>query len=160
MEVTITRPIATKITVSKAGAIGTTISKIITKVVQSGVGLQGATGAAGGGVEATYACPATVAVADLVMLVGSNQVDRTDNGSPATCDALGFVISKPSSTQAVVRSSGQAAVFTGLTPAQRYWVGSAGALTATPPNTGVVQQVSKAVTATILHIAIQPRIIL
>ena len=110
--------------------------------------------------ENVYDCPPDVVVTKAVYLSGENEVDLADNGSASTCDAFGVVISKPSTTRAIVRSLGPADVFSGLTPQTTYYVGAAGELAASPPETGIVQQLGKAVTATVLHVAIKPRVIL
>lgn len=160
MNVTITRPIASRITVTKADTTRVVASRTVVKVIQSGVGLQGAAGPAGGGVESTYDCPSTVAVADSVYLSGSNAVDRADSASAATCDAIGFVMSKPTTTTAVIRSAGQAGVFSGLVPNERYFVGSSGGITATPPSVGAVKRVGRAVTTTVMNIEMHPLVVL
>ena len=109
---------------------------------------------------ATYDCPSSVAVGDWVYLSGSNSVTVADNGSEATCNVLGIVILKPTTIRAVVRSFGQTTALSGLTAAQRYWMGTAGAMTSTPPSSGVFQQLGSAITTTLFHIDIQQRVIL
>ena len=95
MKVTVRRPIASQVDVNN----------VITKVVQSSVGLQGAQGLPGayGATDETYNCSSSIAVANSVFISGLNTIGLNDSSSQATCDVLGVVISKPTSTTAVVR---------------------------------------------------------
>ena len=106
-----------------------------------------------------FICPSAVLPSDVVYLMDDNKIDLADNSNSVTGDVLGVVISKPTSVTAFVRSRGPTNLFSGLTPTQKYFMGSSGALISTPPSNGVIQRVGKALTATTLYIDIQPRIL-
>jgi len=114
-------------------------------------------------VREIYDCPSDVVVCDAVYLSAESMIDRANASSALTCDVIGVVVEKPTSTTAIVQPIGLTNIFSDLSPNQRYWVDTtAGALTTIPPSTTgqVVQQVGRAVTATIMQVAIQPRILL
>lgn len=96
----------------------------------------------GSGVSTTpYACPAGVAVGDVVYLTGSDAVDKASSASVATVPAIGFVAAKPTPTTCVVRYHDEQSGFLGLTPGATYYVSptTAGAITAVAP--GLLGQV-------------------
>ena len=90
----------------------------------------------------TYACPATVAVNDVVYVSGSGTADKALASDPARMPARGFVVSKPTATSCVISQNGEFPI-AGFTAQQSLYVSavSAGALSATPPATiGHVEQ--------------------
>lgn len=91
----------------------------------------------GGADEATYTCPSGVAVRDAVYISAANTVDSARANSASTLPVVGVVVSKPTSTTAVVRMSGEVDGFSALTPNATYFLSAsvAGAITATAPTT-------------------------
>mgnify|MGYP001570024606 CR=1 FL=1 len=127
-------------------------------LVDSGGGTADAepTGGGGGGgtgtVEATYTCPVSVAVGDVVRVTGSDSVDKADAASLAN-RAVGIVTSKPTTTSAVVRSAGDCSVFSGLTPGDDYFLSTTpGAMTNAPDTSvgKVLQRLGVAKTSSVL----------
>ena len=119
----------------------------------------------GGGAttQRQYSCPSSVAVGDAVRVTGSDAVDKTDASGPTTTPGVGFVVSKPSATAAVVQHAGPADVLAGLTPGGRYFLAATpGQITTIPPSGPgqVVQYVGVAVTATVLVVAMGQRVLL
>lgn len=121
-------------------------------------GPPGPTGPAGVGVTDNYNCPTSVAVNDVVYeSAGSNNVDRANATSTATGPAIGFVISKPTTTTCIVQFMGPVSGFTGLTPDTQYYLTTAnGAISTTPPSGSgnTVQKVGVAKSTTVLEILI------
>jgi hypothetical protein len=105
---------------------------------------------------ASFDCPGTVAVGDVVYLSAADTVDKasaTDDTKPA----IGVVVSKPTATTAVVRWGGTASVFAGLTPGATYYLSTvAGTITDTAPSGSgnIVQRLGFAKNATTLFIQI------
>ncbi len=67
-------------------------------------------------VSAQYSTGVGVAVNDLVYINGSGSVDKADANGSGTFPAIGFVLSKPTTTQAIVQFMGELSGFSGLTP--------------------------------------------
>ena len=76
----------------------------------------------GGGNVGLYSCPSGVAVLDAVYSTGADTVDKAIATSVATLPAIGFVLSKPTITTAVVQYDGELAGFTGLIPDMTYFL--------------------------------------
>lgn len=115
-------------------------------------------GASGGSatqvVSATiFTVPAAVVVGDLVYLTGADTADRADNTSETTTPARGIVLSKPTSTTAILVTSGEVSGFSGLTPGANQFLGTAGGLiesVAALIDGNFVQRVGEAINATTL----------
>lgn len=123
----------------------------------------------GGGFERVadiFACPAGVAVGDVVYFSAPGTVDKASaaSGGGQTPAAVGVVIAKPTAVSAQVLSAGSADVYVGLTPGARYFVSpvTPGALTITPPvGAGeVLQLIGRAATATKLLVNVVPENVL
>lgn len=103
--------------------------------------------------ETEWACPATVAIRDVVYQTGPDSVDKARANTTATMPSVGIVRAKPNPTTCIVGRSGEMTGFT-LTADNYYYVSAttAGAVTITPPSTSgnVIQQVGYAKTASIL----------
>jgi hypothetical protein len=70
----------------------------------------------------TYACPATVAIGDIVYLSAGATVDKASAVSSVTA-AMGVVLTKPTALSALVLfGEGEASVFAGLTPTAQYYL--------------------------------------
>lgn len=87
------------------------------------------------GTEATYTCSASLSVGQIVYVSGSNTVDLADNTNINTVPCIGMIISKPTSTSCTIKNTGEVTNLTGIIPGQKYYVGSGGAITDTPPTT-------------------------
>lgn len=104
-------------------------------------------------VTGLYTCPGTVAVGDAVYSSGSGSCDKADADVPAQLPVIGFVISKPTATSAVVQYYGEASVFGGLVPDATYFLSTTpGQITTTAPSApgSAVQRLGFAKTATTL----------
>ena len=118
---------------------------------------------AGGGSAArvtsvtVYTVPVAVNVGNVVYLTGANAVDDGDNTSTSTVPVMGLVISKPTTTTAILLYFGEtpSGVLSGLTPAAIYFLGTAGLITATPPTAvgSVIQKIGEAIDADTLLFA-------
>lgn len=98
----------------------------------------------------TYSCSSLVKVNDAVAVDVADHVVATDN-TTILKPVLGFVLSKPSTTKAVVQYEGEMKGFSGLTVGLTYYLGdTAGTISATPPsNPGqLVQRVGVARSST------------
>ena len=69
-----------------------------------------------------YACPVTVVVGDAVYLSGADTVDTASAASDATAPAIGFAISKPTTTTVNVQYDGSVGGFSLLTPGNTYFL--------------------------------------
>ena len=83
-------------------------------------------------------CPADVAVGDLVYVTGTEvggviQVDQVDPALRAKMPAIGIVTVKSTATRCTVHKLGLFTPPGALTAGSRYFVGSAGVLSASPP---------------------------
>lgn len=111
-------------------------------------------------VEIAYTCTATEAVGDIVCLdpSGSNKVIKASNTSTSTAPAIGIIVSKPSTTTAVIRTGVESGGFVGIVAGATYFLGTSGTLTTTAPTaTGtIVQSVGIGVSST--KVLIDPEI--
>lgn len=108
-------------------------------------------GAASGKTEVWNAA-AGVQVNDAVYVSGPNTVDRADASQASTSPAIGFVVSKPTATTAIVQYFGILPnTFVGLTAGTVYYLGLLpGTITANKPILAgqVIQQVAVAMSGT------------
>lgn len=105
----------------------------------------------------TYTVPGTVAVGDTVYVTGASTADKASNAAFATAGgAVGIVVQKPTGTTAVVALAGEVSTLSGLTAGLTYFLGTAGAVTATPPTSAgqVVRRIGVAKSATTLSLDI------
>lgn len=112
-------------------------------------------------VSAQYATGVGVAVNDLVYVDGSGSVDKADANGSGTFPAIGFVISKPTTTQAIVQFMGELDGFSGLTLGQRLFMsetpGQVVDDTALPTSSGAaIQPVAVVRTSSIIAVLIHP----
>jgi hypothetical protein len=131
---------------------------------QLGAAIATAIGAGSGGgpppitvqlVQFDALCPSTVAVGDLVRVVSSGHVDKTDILDIASLPAIGIVTAKATTTNCTVQTHGiVSGLFTGLTPGLLYYVARNSTLGAIPvPTSGEIlfwQAVGVALTPTSL----------
>jgi len=85
----------------------------------------------------TFPCDSGVAIKDIVYIDGSNTWQKAKADSIITTYAKGIVLSKPSSTTAVILIKGTYKDFgTGLTSGTKYYLSitTAGSFTTTPPS--------------------------
>lgn len=105
------------------------------------------------------ACTAAEAVGDAVYLSGPSAVRRCDPYDAARMPAIGVVAAKASTTACMVITAGRARTV-GLTPGAAYFVAPSGAAAPGTPSAGpgpvFVQRVGRAVSSTILSVAIEP----
>lgn len=81
-----------------------------------------------------YSCPISLAVNDAVYISGINAVDKADANGSGTYPAIGFIESKPTTTQAIVKFIGELGGFSGLVAGTTYYLSeTAGGITATAP---------------------------
>lgn len=102
-----------------------------------------------------YTCTAAEQVGHAVYVTGAGEVRRADATDRATMPALGFIVSKSSDTQCMVRLRGPLAAFAGLSPGVIYTIakGSPGSITGTVISApGVDQKVGTAMSATTLDV--------
>lgn len=69
-----------------------------------------------------YDCPTTVAVGDAVYLSGIDTVDTASAASDSTAPAIGFAVSKPTTTTVNVQYDGSVGGFSLLTPGNTYFL--------------------------------------
>lgn len=104
-------------------------------------------------------CTAAEAVGDAVYVTGSATVRRCDPYDPSKMPAIGVITAKPTTTSCVVVTSGRARL-AGLTTGVAYFVQPNGAAAPGTPSAGpgpvFVQRVGRAVSSTILSVAIEP----
>jgi hypothetical protein len=113
----------------------------------AGIGLTGA--------GEPYNCSTGIAVRDAVYLSGSDTIDLAQADVVSERPVIGFVLSKPTSTSAIVQYTGEIVGFSGLTPGATYWLSETpGQITTTAPITqgSIVQEVGWARNATTLVI--------
>lgn len=72
--------------------------------------------------QTALTCPPGVAVRDLVYVSAADTVDQASAAVVSTTPAVAMVISKPTTTSAVVAYSGEVAGFAGLTPGAQYYM--------------------------------------
>jgi len=103
-----------------------------------GPGSPGAPGTPGAGATATFDCAASVSANDAVSIVSSGTVEEAsaESGAGQTGDAIGFVLSKPTSTTCIVQFVGLLDGFSGLTVGNNYWLSQTliGTITSTAPS--------------------------
>lgn len=100
-----------------------------------------------------FEVPSYVAVLDLVYATGNYTADWADNSVPGACPIIGAVVSKPSTTIAVVAFFGVIEGYTGLVAGTDMFVGNDGGIIAPPlPSTVgiVIQKVGQAISDTAL----------
>lgn len=110
-----------------------------------------------GVVDGNYNCPITVIINDVVYLSSSDTVDKADADDGSKQPVIGFVVSKPTTTTAIVRYYGELAGFGGLITGSTYYLSiTPGLITATAPTIPpvIVQRVGFAKSATTLMIMI------
>ena len=92
-----------------------------------------------------FTVPVAVVVGNVVYgTSGANAVDRADNTSISTTPVMGLVISKPTTTTAILLLFGETpdGVLSGLTPDGIYFLGTAGGITLVNPTAvGSVNQI-------------------
>jgi len=89
----------------------------------------------GGARGDAYTCPSAVGVGDVVYMSAANTVDRAFGGVPPTLQAIGVVITKPTTTTARVLGDGHSGdIYTGLSFGTIYYLSSTtpGKISATP----------------------------
>lgn len=102
-----------------------------------------------------YTASGTISGDKVVCVTATNDVAIADASTVVAGSVVG--ISRQgvaSGAQVAVQSAGRVTGLTGLTPAAVYYLGTAGALTATPPASGVVQPMGVALNATTLVLVI------
>lgn len=107
--------------------------------------------------SAIYTVPLAVTVGQVVRVTTADNADVADADTTATVPVVGIVISKPTTTTAIVRYVGEVTGLAGLTAGSVYFLSTtAGAITATPPATtgNVVQKIGVARSATVLALHI------
>ncbi len=102
---------------------------------------------------------AAVAVRDAVYLKASDLYAKANATSMATMPVWGFIVSKPTPTSGLLRSSGDLGGFVGLVAGTQYFAAMvAGQITATPPATpvsgNVVEGLGRAKDTTTLTISV------
>jgi len=86
------------------------------------------------GTEVIYNCASGIKKGDVVYISGIDTVDLADNNNLTTVPCIGMVESKPSSTTCKVKNSGEIeGLAFSITPGQKYYLGTAGGVTTTPP---------------------------
>lgn len=105
----------------------------------TGIGEIGWVSGAGGNLAgSSFNCPASVAVTDVVYFSSSNTVDKASSeaGVGQTGEAIGVVLSKPTSTTCFVVFAGKVGGFSGLIPGNLYFQDptTPGGVSATPPS--------------------------
>lgn len=115
--------------------------------------------------DTVYTVPITVQVGDFVRITsGGTSADRADNTAQATIPAAAIVVSKPSSTTALLASEGDIDGLSGMNPGEDQFLGTAGARIEkgslpSAPGT-VIQLLGVAVTATVIRLGIRQVIVL
>ncbi len=105
-----------------------------------------------------FTVPSAVALGDLVYLTGTDSADRADNTALSTTPVRGLVLSKPTSTTAILLYYGEIGLFSGLTPGALQFLGTAGGLIeagglASLVDGNVIQRAGEAVNSTTLLFA-------
>lgn len=109
--------------------------------------------------DTTLTVPDTVLVGHLVYLTGLDAADRADNGNGTTGSAVGIVTSKPTTTTARIKTSGEVGGLSGMTPSSMQFLGTNGErieFGALPTATGSVwQELGVAVSPTVILLDIE-----
>jgi len=87
---------------------------------------------------ATAVCTSAEVVGDLVYISGNRvgsdySVRKAVNTDVTKLPAIAVVISKISTTRALIQFQGEVSIYSGLTPGHLYWVGDSGQPTSVPP---------------------------
>lgn len=85
------------------------------------------------GEELQYDCSSSVVFGKLVYIDSNNNVNLADNTNINTTPCIGMVISKPTTLSCIVKTNGEIEGLSGITPGQRYFLGTEGDITSTPP---------------------------
>jgi hypothetical protein len=108
--------------------------------------------------DVEYDCDPSVQVRDAVYVEAANLVNRASAATTTESPAIGFVVSKITSTKCVVRRDSELGGFTGLTAASPYYLDLAAGQIAdtppTPPGAAVFQRVGFAKSASVLSIEV------
>ena len=139
------------------GVIGTDVLEhshiIILPSSSSTPSNQGSTGV----ISSSYNAPPTATVGQLVAISANNTVVLASSGNGGNYPAIGFIGSKPTTSQAIVQYEGEIGGFTGLVPDAIYYLSSTpGAFTLTAPVLSgfIVQEIGVAKNSTTLVIKI------
>lgn len=106
-----------------------------------------------------YTCPSDVAVNQLVyMTTTADTVALASSAAASTSPAIGYIISKPTTTTCYITWVGELGGFSGLSIGVQYYLGTAGGITVTAPTTSgtVVQRVGIARNTTTMWIGLSP----
>lgn len=108
-----------------------------------------------------YSCPAGIQVSQGVYISGSLAVDLCDPSDSTKMPAVGFVVSKPTTTTCLVQKNNELGGFSGLVPGTRYWFDATtpgGITRVTPTHPNIEQQAGIAIsnTALIIQLGITP----
>lgn len=98
-----------------------------------GVGGGGSTNATKSAAGA-YTVPGAVTLLKVVYGTGADAADLADKTLPLTTNALGLVSAKPTLTTATVTYAGELSGFVGLSAGIRYYLSTAGTISAIPPD--------------------------
>lgn len=108
-------------------------------------------------------CTTSEAVNDAVYVTGTDAVARANAASIVTLPAIGLILSKPTTTSAIVQLSGVFAGFMGLTPGATYFLSATtpGAVTTTAPSTTgtFVQRIGVAEDANTILLDVDPTLV-
>ena len=111
-----------------------------------------------------FTVAAGVAAGDLLYSSGSLTAALADNGAVSTAPAIGFVLTKDTTTTATVSFAGTVALFLGLIVGDTYFMGTSGGIvnsSSLPTATGsVIQKIGVAVSATTILLNIQAPVVL
>ena len=104
------------------------------------------------------------AIGDLMYMSGSAAMAKADNGSLSTAPAVAIITGKPSSTTATVRYAGKVSGFSGFTPGEDLFLGTAGSIigSGSLPSSAnsIIQRIGTALSATELLLDVGPIVIL
>jgi len=94
------------------------------------------------GTEVAYSCATIIQKGDLVYISGNDTVDKADNTNLLTVPCIGMVDRKQSPTICIVKNAGEISGLSGIIPGQKYFVGTNGDITTTPPSAdGTIVQI-------------------
>lgn len=104
----------------------------------------------------TASCLLTDAVGDCVYMTGDYSVARADITDASKVPAVGVIISKPTTSTAIVRTHGEiTGVYTGLVSGKVYFLGATGVPVVSPPVAGLnpfvyIQKIGLAISSNVL----------
>ena len=104
--------------------------------------------------DVDFACTASESVGDAVYISGNGTVSTADKSSITTAQVIGFIASKPTDTTCKVRTANLLSGLSGITYDKLYFLDASGAITDTPPTTGVLVRVGQGYNASSLLINI------